>query len=139
MDRTERRLTMEFSELIKQAEKVLGHRELSGSAEAGSVAAAILGANGKVYVGVCIDTACSLGFCAEHSAAAAMVTDGESRILKVAAVGEGGAVMPPCGRCREFLTQLHPENREALALVAPDTAVTLGELLPFDWKAGRNK
>ena len=53
---------MEFSELIKQAEKVLGHRELSGSAEAGSVAAAILGANGKVYVGVCIDTACSLGF-----------------------------------------------------------------------------
>ena len=139
MDRTERRLTMEFSELIKQAEKVLGHRELSGSAEAGSVAAAILGANGKVYVGVCIDTACSLGFCAEHSAAAAMVTDGESRILKVAAVGEGGAVMPPCGRCREFLTQLHPENRETLALVAPDTAVTLGELLPFDWKAGRNK
>ncbi|WP_245629764.1 hypothetical protein [Alicyclobacillus sendaiensis] len=29
-------------------------------------------------VGVCIDTVCSLGFCAEHAAAAAMITAGET-------------------------------------------------------------
>ncbi|WP_272437999.1 hypothetical protein [Terrihalobacillus insolitus] len=33
-----------------------------------------------------IDTACSMGFCAEHAAAAAMITDGENRILKIIAV-----------------------------------------------------
>lgn len=129
---------MEFEELARQAREVTGYRQLSGTAEAGSVAAAILAGNGRVYRGVCIDTACSMGFCAEHSAAAAMVTDGESRILKVVAVGEEGNIMPPCGRCREFLSQLHPQNREALVLVAPGRAVSLGELLPFDWRDAEN-
>ncbi|MDD2956153.1 MAG: cytidine deaminase [Oscillospiraceae bacterium] len=110
---------MELEELIRLAMEKVGGRRLSDAAEAGSVAAALLGANGKVYCGVCIDTCCSMGFCAEHSAAAAMVTDGESRILKVAAVGEKGSVMPPCGRCREFLSQLHPDNLDAVVLVAP--------------------
>jgi len=98
------------------------------------VGAALLTEQGRVYVGVCIDTACSMGFCAEHAAAAAMVTAGESRVLKMVAVGWDGRVMPPCGRCREFISQLDDGNRDARVMVAEGSVVTLRELLPYDWR-----
>jgi cytidine deaminase len=125
---------MEFPELYERARAVLNPRRLSDSAEAGGVGAAILTAGGNVYCGVCIDTACSMGFCAEHAAAAAMVTAGENHIVKVVAVGWDGHVMPPCGRCREFMSQLHADNLSAEVMVAEGVVVKLQELLPHDWR-----
>ena len=125
---------MTFEELYEQAKSVLNPRTLSDQAEAGGVGAAILAESGATYVGVCIDTACSMGFCAEHAAAAAMVTAGESRVLKVVAVGWDGAIMPPCGRCREFISQLHRDNRAAEVMVAPGVIKTVRQLLPHDWR-----
>ena len=125
---------MTFDELYQRARAVVNPRRLSDEAESGGVGAALLTDQGHVYVGVCIDTACSMGFCAEHAAAAAMVTAGESRVLKMVAVGWDGRVMPPCGRCREFISQLDDGNRDARVMVAQGTVVTLRELLPFDWR-----
>jgi|GEM_PF-364899 len=119
-----------FDELYARARSVVNPRRLSEHAEAGGVGAAILAANGSVYAGVCIDTGSSMGFCAEHAAAAAMVTAGESRVLQMVAVGWDGRIMPPCGRCREFISQLHRDNLHAEVLVAPGVSVTLRELLP---------
>ena len=90
--------------------------------------------SGKIYTGVNIDTACSMGFCAEHAAAAAMVTAGECEIVAVAAVDDKGDVVPPCGRCRQFLVQLGPENEKAQVLVEKDKVMRLEELLPYDWR-----
>ena len=125
---------MTFDELYKKAYSVLNPRKLSEDAEAGGVGAALLTDNGNVYVGVCIDTACSMGFCAEHAAAAAMVTAGENRVVKMIAVGWDGHIMPPCGRCREFISQLHDENPDAEVMVKKDVVLTLRELLPYDWR-----
>jgi len=125
---------MTFEELYQRARAVVNPRRLSDEAESGGVGAALLTEQGHVYVGVCIDTACSMGFCAEHAAAAAMVTAGESRVLKMVAVGWDGRVMPPCGRCREFISQLNDGNRDARVMVAEGTVVTLRELLPYDWR-----
>lgn len=125
---------MVFEALYAQARAVINPRKLSDYAEAGGVGAALLSASGQVYTGVCIDTACSMGFCAEHAAAAAMVTAGESRVLRMIAVGWDGEIMPPCGRCREFISQLHPDNLDTEVLVATDTVVTLRDLLPHDWR-----
>ncbi len=125
---------MEFQELVKQARSVLNPRRLSEEAEAGGVGAAILTKDGNVYLGVCIDTACSMGFCAEHAAAAAMVTKGENVIRKVVAVDWDGEILPPCGRCREFLSQLAEENLEAEVLVAEGIVVPLKDLLPYSWR-----
>ncbi len=126
---------MTFEDLYQRARAVVNPRRLSAEAESGGVGAALLTDQGNVYVGVCIDTACSMGFCAEHAAAAAMVTAGESRVAKMVAVGWDGCVMPPCGRCREFIRQLDDANRQALVMVSRGTVVALGELLPWDWRA----
>jgi cytidine deaminase len=130
---------MEFDALYQAAKAVLNPRKLSSTADAGGVGAALLSASGEVYTGVCIDTACSMGFCAEHAAAAAMVTAGENRVVKMVAVGWDGLVMPPCGRCREFISQLHDENLNAEVLVAHDTVVILRDLLPYDWRTSEKE
>ena len=129
---------MTFDELYRRAKAVINPRILSESAEAGGVGAALLTAGGRVYVGVCIDTACSMGFCAEHADAAAMITAGESRIVKMIAVGSGGEIMPPCGRCREFISQLDDGNVTAEVMVDDNVVVRLQDLLPYDWRRTTN-
>ena len=126
-----------FEELIEKAEAVLKPRRLSSTAEASSVAAAILTKEGHIYTGVCIDTACSMGFCAEHSAAAAMITAGESEIVKMVAINKRENILPPCGRCREFISQLNDANIEAEVLINRQRAVKLIDLLPYDWRQSK--
>jgi len=123
-----------FDELYEKAKSVLNPRRLSESAEAGGVGAAILSGSGSVYVGVCVDTGSSMGFCAEHAAAAAMITAGESRVVKMVAVDWDGRVLPPCGRCREFINQLDDGNRETQVMVREGLVVPLRDLLPHDWR-----
>ncbi len=120
-----------FEDLYLKAKSVINPRKLSDNAESGGVGAALLSENGNIYVGVCIDTDCSMGFCAEHAAAAAMITAGENRVLKMIAVGTEGEIMPPCGRCREFISDLHSENLNTEVLVSEGVVLTLRELLPY--------
>ncbi len=126
-----------FEKLISEAEAVLQPRPLSSTAEAGSVAAAILTKDGNIYTGVCIETACSMGFCAEHAAAAAMITAGESEIVKMVAINKRGNILPPCGRCREFISQLNDQNIHADVLINRKRSLKLIDLLPFDWRQSK--
>lgn len=122
---------MEFGDLIAAALEVLKPRRISDNIEAGGVAAALVTDKGNVYRGVCIDTACSMGFCAEHAAVAAMITAGENRVEKIVAVGWDKKIMPPCGRCREFLMQLG--NPDCQVMVRENCVVPLQDLLPGYW------
>lgn len=123
-----------FEDLYATAKAVLNPRRLSSTADAGGVGAALLTAGGSLYTGVCIDTACGMGFCAEHAAAAAMITSGESQVVRMVAVNWEGSILPPCGRCREFISQLDAANLNAEVLVAPGKIVVLRDLLPYDWR-----
>jgi len=102
----------------------------------GDVASAIETVDGNVYTGISIDTACSLGHCAEHSAISEMLKHGEYRIKAVVAVDSVGNAVPPCGRCRELMSQLSPDNSQAIVEVRNGIFKTLEELMPFDWKRG---
>ena len=74
-------------------------------------------ASGKIYVGVCIDTACTLGVCAERNAIFNMITNGEDAIRRVIAVNWKGEAIPPCGACREFMAQLMPEDYRSIEIM----------------------
>lgn len=125
-----------WSELYNAAMKVINPREVSERVEAGGVAAAVESVSGKIYVGVCIDTACTLGVCAERNALFNMITNGENGIRRVIAVDQSGKVAPPCGACREFMAQLMPDSYRFIEIMLDyekEKVVTLGELTPEWW------
>lgn len=121
--------------LYDKARSVQNPRVISPFIEAGGVGAAILTKAGNIYVGVCIDTASTLGMCAERNAIANMITNGESQIDKVVAVTPDGRVGAPCGACREYMMQLNKDSADIEILMDLDTrrTVTLGELTALWW------
>ena len=125
-----------WTALYRAAIKVLKPREVSRMIEAGGVAAAVESASGKIYVGVCVDTACTLGICAERNAIFNMLTNGEDAIRRVIAVNHDGKAIPPCGACRELMAQLMPEDYQNIEIMLNDATgriVTLGEMTPEWW------
>lgn len=124
---------MEFHELYRIAKNTLKPRKISRNGEAGHVASALLTADGNIYTGVAITVPCSIGFCAEHSAIAAMITAGESKIVKIVAVYEDGSILPPCGRCREFISQIDDDNVHCEVLLPNNNVLPLRKLLPERW------
>ena len=124
---------MTWDELYNIAINTLNPRKISKTSRAGQVATAILSESGKVYTGVCIITPCSMGFCAEHSAIASMVTAGETRIVKLVAVYKDGTIVAPCGRCREFICQINDDNDKCEVMLGKDNVVTIYDLLPERW------
>jgi len=129
-----------WEELYEKAKEKLAPREISPFISAGQASSAIFTDRGNVYVGVCIDTACTLGMCAERNAIANMITNGESKIVKLLCVTRGGSVGSPCGACREYLMQLDRNSGDIQILTDLETKkiVTLKELIPDWWGNIRN-
>jgi cytidine deaminase len=124
-------------ELIRAAAAALNPHVVHGRLF-GDVAAALVTADGNHHLGVCIDTGSGTGFCAEHAAVAAMVTAGEYRIARIVAVWRDETdrlyVLPPCGRCREFIRQIDDANLDTRVILGSEQAVALRELLPYhEW------
>jgi cytidine deaminase len=121
-------------ELIEKAKTVLHPRELYLDNRAGDVACALQSARGNLYLGVCLDIGSGIGFCAEHSAVAAMITAGETAIAQVVAISGEGKILPPCGRCRELMYEIDQANLEStLVIVGQDEVVFLKQLLPHPY------
>lgn len=122
--------------MLEAAKAVQNDRKVSDYVEAGCVAAAIRSASGRIYTGVCVDTASTLGICAERNAIFQMLTAGENRLERVAAVMPNGKCGAPCGACRELMVQLMPDAyRDVQILMDAETGrtVMLGELTPEWW------
>ena len=116
-----------WADMYAAAKGVLAPREVSRFVEAGGVAAAIESASGKIYVGVCVDSACTLGVCAEN---------GEGAFRRVIAINSKGKAIPPCGACRELMSQLMPDeyrNVEIMLDYDANKVITLGMLTPEWW------
>ena len=125
-------MTKEWEELYQAAVEHINPTELSPQMSIGCVAAAVLSKDNHVYTGVCIDTSCSLGMCAERNALSTMLSYGEFEVNKVVAVDQDGTVMPPCGACREFMMQLCKSAKDIEILLHNNgKSVLLGDLLPF--------
>lgn len=119
--------------LIAKAQSVLNPQKV-GDYLVGDVGCALVTDKNNIYLGVCIDSGSGIGFCAEHSAIAAMVTAGEYKIKKIVAVWQDQNdtyILSPCGRCREFIRQIHQDNLETEVILDIGKALKLAELLPY--------
>ena len=128
-----------WEELYNKAKNIRNNRKVSGMISAGCVGAAILAKDHNIYTGVCIDTASSLGMCAERNAIANMITNGENEITKLVCIDSKGDICFPCGACREYLMQLSKNSKNIEILKDKDTKETikLEELIPNWWGYGR--
>lgn len=74
------------------------------------VGAALLAADGQVYLGVNVESAAyPVGICAERAALSAAVTAGARDLVALAVCGGGTAPCVPCGLCRQALHELAPD------------------------------
>lgn len=128
-----------WEELYEKARNIRCEREVSGMVLAGVVGAAILTNDHNIYTGVCIDTASSLGMCAERNAIANMITNGKSEITKLVCIDSKGNVGYPCGVCREYLMQLskNSKNIEILKNLEKKQTILLENLIPNWWGSDR--
>lgn len=120
-------------ELYKIAYNHINHIDLKQFGTAGHVACALESKEGNIFTGICIDLPCSIGLCAEQSAIAEMIKNNETVINKIIAVYEDGSILPPCGRCREFISQIDNKNIETIIVLPELEEVLLKDLLPESW------
>ncbi|MBE6779163.1 MAG: cytidine deaminase [Ruminococcaceae bacterium] len=130
---------MTEKELCKQA---LSAMERAYAPYSGyTVGAALLTADGRVFTGCNIENASyTPTVCAERTAVFKAVSEGvrEFTMLAVAG-GKDGAVsgaFPPCGVCRQVLTEFCSPDFPVLLVTGEDTfeRYTLSELLPLAFK-----
>ncbi|GJD48865.1 Cytidine deaminase [Methylobacterium crusticola] len=70
------------------------------------VGAALLDEAGAVHAGCNVENAAyPVGTCAEAGAIAAMVAGGGRRIAAILVVGDGEALVTPCGACRQRIRE----------------------------------
>ncbi len=78
------------------------------------VGAALRTPSGAVFAGANVENAAfPVGICAEAGAISAMIAAGEQEIAEILIIGEGNALVTPCGACRQRI----------LEFAAPDAKV----------------
>jgi cytidine deaminase len=92
-------------ELLEKAKDLIAKRKSKRS----SVASVLRTRSGKIFEGVNVEIECSApcSICAEYAAIGTMVTEGEQEIETIVAYSykKGGYVLPPCGKCRQFICE----------------------------------
>lgn len=95
------------------------------------VGAALLAQDGSVYTGCNVENA-SYGstLCAERAAVANAVVHGARQYRELAIVTEGSRAVPPCGACRQVLSELSPDLHIVSEADGERREWSLADLLP---------
>tara|TARA_B110000483_G_C18194608_1_gene542461 strand:+ start:2454 stop:2870 length:417 start_codon:yes stop_codon:yes gene_type:complete len=97
------------------------------------VGAALRTPSGAIFVGCNVENvAYPEGTCAEAGAIAAMCAAGEYTIVEVAVVAGGNRPVPPCGGCRQKLSEFATGDIAVTMVTAGGAQETMGvaDLLP---------
>lgn len=120
----------DFENLINKAKEIANKRILSDYASCGHVGCALKTKDGNIYTGICIDSNCALGNCAEYAAIVDMLKHNESEIEKIVAYSAKGKIYAPCGRCRELIRMVNLKNLDSKVMVSENKICLLKDLLP---------
>ncbi len=128
-----RKLSKDDLQLIERAKVLVGEKKVSGGTVK-EVGSALLTEEGQIFTGVNLDLWCGIGFCAEHSAIANMISHSSETQIKTIVAHNGSKIIYPCGRCREMMELVDMRNRDNTeVIISEDRKVKLKELLPGKW------
>ncbi len=121
---------MDDEALVELAKKARAHAYAPYSGFA--VGAAVLAADGRVFVGCNIENASyGLTNCAERTAIFSAVAAGARELRALAVVADGALPCSPCGACRQVIAEFAVERIILANLKGSRRVVTKEELLPF--------
>jgi cytidine deaminase len=127
------RLSNDDIQLIEQARTLVRETKVSGGIVK-EVGSALVTNGGRVFTGANLDLWCGIGFCAEHSAIANMISHSSETQIRTIVAHNGREILYPCGRCRELMELIDVRNREYTDIIISDNQkVKLKELLPGEW------
>ena len=107
-----------------------------------AVGAALATDSGAIFSGTNVENAAyPVGTCAEAAAIAAMVVAGQRRIAEILIIGEGDALVTPCGACRQRMREFAGEDAKihVAGITGVRATFTLGALLPEAFGASMTK
>jgi cytidine deaminase len=116
------------AELVAAAQTTI---DAAGDGKLHTVAAAVRDSAGGIHTGINLFHFTG-GPCAEMVALATATKTSSRALSLIVAVGDAGrGVLPPCGRCRQVMLDLHPD----IQVMLPDaTAVSVADLLPASYR-----
>lgn len=101
------------------------------------VGAAIRADDGKIYTGANIENlSFPQGWCAEPTAIGCMIMGGGKKIIEMAVIAEKLALCPPCGGCRQKISEFASADTKIFLCdeVGVQKTMTMDELLPLSFK-----
>ena len=119
------------SELVTAARRAArrAHAPQSGF----HVGVAVLDENGGIHLGCNVETSAHTAVHAEEAAIAAWRIGGSGRPVRIAICGPEGNPIPPCGMCRQLLSETAPGIE---ILVADGQTLRIEDLLPAGFGPG---
>lgn len=119
--------------LLKEARRAMSYAYAPYSSF--PVGAAILFEDNSMISGCNVENGSyGLSICAERNAMAAAVREGRLRPLAIAIVEKEGRLCPPCGACRQFLSEFNTDMLVVLEKDDRPIIYRLSELLPLPFK-----
>lgn len=101
------------------------------------VGAAIRADDGRIYTGANIENlSFPQGWCAEPTAIGCMIMGGGKKIVEMAVIAEKLALCPPCGGCRQKISEFASADTKIFLCdeVGVQKTMTMNELLPLSFK-----
>ncbi|MBD3886918.1 cytidine deaminase [Phormidium tenue FACHB-886] len=118
-------IELEHKELIENARSIITKRFKEDYHHVG---AALRTKSGKIFSAVHLEAYVGrVAVCAEAIAIGMAATAGDTELETIVAVDRKGRVVPPCGMCRELISDYAPDCK---VIVTEAEIVTISELLP---------
>lgn len=76
-----------------------------------------------------------ISVCAEAVAIGAAATAGDTEITEIVAVTESGDTVPPCGMCRELISDYSPDAMVIMERDGKRVSIPISELLPQKYRS----
>src|SRR5262249_25145539 len=127
-------LSTDDEALVGEARRIIAARFREGWHQVGC---ALRTRSGRVFVAVHLEAYVGrIAVCAEAVALGMGAAAGDTEVEAIVAVDRDGAVVSPCGMCRELISDYAPEARVIVPVPGGVEAVPISVLLPNKYARG---